>query len=234
MTSGRRCHYNHAVRLQHHAVRLRPIFLFSAICVAAWAFLACAWAQEKPKVQLNVMNVCTPNAAEQAELSAALAKLSERPAFGPDFEVARGRTTAPEGVVDWVRLRREYARDPVLTNVQFLLSAGGNRVDEKLVFHARASHTGEPLQISLEHEADGATAAQVLAAETRPNRIRLERFGSPSLVLARCTQVDQSAYEPLFRLAAERFAAYRSALRVRTVVAAELASLPKPAAEARR
>jgi hypothetical protein len=230
------------MRSVHCALRLRAVRrrIIPIIWVAIWAGAVCVWAQEKPKLQLNVMNVCTPNEAEQAQLAAALAKLSERPVFGPDFEVARGRTTGPEGAVDWVRLRREFSRNPTLSNVQFIFSnglqpataSGRRQVSEKLVFHANASRPGEPLQISLEHESEGETAAQVLGSETSPNRIRLERFGSPSLVLARCSQADQSAYEPLFRTAAARFATYRTALRVRSVVAAELTSLSKTTAAA--
>lgn len=203
-------------------------------------------------MQLNLVNSCSPGAEEQAELAAALGRISSRPAFSPDFEVARGRTTAPEGVIDWVRVRREFrlsgsesgtmagtAGGPEFINVQFLFSAGERGIDQVLVFHTRASRPGEPLQVSLEHQAGAATtasagggagpetAAQALAAEARPNRIRLERFGKGSVVLARCAQADQSRYEPLFHLAAERFASYRAALRVRSTVMTELGALGK-------
>lgn len=175
------------------------------------------------------MNVCTPSAAEQAALQAALAKIVPRPVFGADFEVARGRTTG-EGGGDWVRLRREFRHDPALSNVQFLLTAGERRVQQKLVFHARASRPGEVLQVSLESEsAAGVTARQALDAGAAPGRIRLERFGALSLVLVRCAQVDQAAYAPLFRTAAERFAAYTAAMGVKRLAAAELDSLRRTA-----
>ena len=194
----------------------------------------CALGQEKPKVQLNVMNVCTPNVAEQAQLAVALEQITLQPSFGPDFEVARGRTTG-EGVSDWVRLRREFRRDPVLNNVQYLLTESGHRVQQKIVFHTKASLQGEALQVSLESETgEAAAAAQALSSPPPPARIRLERFGGPSLVLARCPQAEQSVYEPLFRTAGERFAAYFAALDVKRLATAELESLHRTAAAPRK
>jgi hypothetical protein len=73
--------------------------------------------------------------------------------------------------------------------------------------------------------------AATLAAGTPPDHIRLERFGKPSVVLARCAggpdapKVDQSAYEPLFRQAAAILATYRTGLGARRIVPEELARL---------
>lgn len=202
-----------------------------AFCLVLLVCAGCnrALGQEKPKVQVNVMNVCTPGTVEQAQLAVALEQIVLRPSFGPDFEVARGRTTGG-GVSDWVRLRREFHGDPVLSNVQYLITESGHRVQQKIVFHTKASGPGELLQLSLEAETgEGVTAAQVLSSAVAPTRIRLERFGGPSLVLARCPQAEQGVYEPLFRRAAERFAAYFAALDVKRLAAAELESLRRTA-----
>jgi len=67
---------------------------------------------------------------------------------------------------------------------------------------------------------------QVAQADTPPDRIRIERFGKASIVLARCNGIDQSAYEPLFDAARGVLEKYRVAMAVKTVVPAEFAHLP--------
>jgi hypothetical protein len=64
--------------------------------------------------------------------------------------------------------------------------------------------------------------AQIVAAKTPADRIRLERFGKSSLVLARCKESDQSAYEPLFQKASKLLNLYRELLSARTVVPLDL------------
>jgi hypothetical protein len=184
-----------------------------------------------PQVRVNVVNVCTPGDPEKAEIAAAVARIPEHPVFGPDFEVARGRTTVDKTPSDWVRLRREFVPDSGPSNVQFLFTAVGKGVDETLVFHLKASKPGDAMQISLQNEVTAGTPAEVLNADTPPNRVRLERYGKSSLILARCPDADQHAYESLFRVVGERFARYRTALGVRATVGAELMRL-KPAAPA--
>ncbi len=86
----------------------------------------------------------------------------------------------------------------------------------------------------------------MLATDTPPSRIKLERFGKSSIVLARCQgdpasgqpAPDQSAYDPLFRSGASIMNAYRGLLGVRQIVPEELARMqgitatkPKPAAK---
>jgi hypothetical protein len=61
--------------------------------------------------------------------------------------------------------------------------------------------------------------------DTPPDRIRIERFGKASIVLARCNGADQSAYEPVFAAARGVFEKYRAAMAVRTVIPAEFAHL---------
>jgi len=71
----------------------------------------------------------------------------------------------------------------------------------------------------------------MLTSNTPVNRIRLERFGKPSVALARCQAAeggpapDQSAYEPLFRSASDVLAHYRELLGVKSVVPEELAKI---------
>jgi hypothetical protein len=71
----------------------------------------------------------------------------------------------------------------------------------------------------------------MLGANTPANRIRLERFGKPSVALARCQAADggpapdQSAYEPLFRSASQVLGTYRGLLGVKSVVPEELAKI---------
>jgi hypothetical protein len=61
-----------------------------------------------------------------------------------------------------------------------------------------------------------------LSVDTPVNRINLERFGKPSLVLARCEGADQKAYDPLFAQASEIFAVYRKSLGLRTAFRSDL------------
>ena len=78
----------------------------------------------------------------------------------------------------------------------------------------------------------------MLTTDTPPTRIKLERFGKSSVVLARCQgesssgqpAPDQTAYEPLFRSGAAVMSAYRGLLGVRHTVPEELARMQGTAA----
>jgi hypothetical protein len=71
----------------------------------------------------------------------------------------------------------------------------------------------------------------MLTAATPAGRIKLERFGKSSVVLARCSgsnggpAPDQSAYEPLFSSASSILSGYRKLLDARNLVPAELARI---------
>ena len=71
----------------------------------------------------------------------------------------------------------------------------------------------------------------MLAANTPVLRMRLERFGQPSVALARCQDsamgpaLNQSAFEPLYRSASEVLTDYRGQLGVRKVVSEELVKI---------
>ncbi len=93
-----------------------------------------------------------------------------------------------------------------------------------LALHLR--DTREALQILIS-DSVAAAPAQVVKLDTPPDRIRIERFGKSSIVLARCGAVDQSSYEPIFASAREILEKYRVAMAVKTVVPAELARLPR-------
>jgi hypothetical protein len=199
----------------------------------------------QPPVKVNVLNVCSPSAADQKELSAALAKVPGKPVFGKDYEVARGHSTLdpnapipgmgqlpPDTVssADWVRVRREFPASGMFSNVQYSFSVDANNMVETLVLRVRDPK--DLMQISIEDNASAVTSASaMLAAETPVAHIRLERFGKASVALARCPAeegkpvIDQSAYEPIFRTASAILNRYRDALGVRKMVPQELARL---------
>src|SRR5881227_4399747 len=65
----------------------------------AWVgLLGYANAQQasQPQVKVNMLNVCSPSADDQREISSALSRVPKQPLFAPDFEVDRGRTSMQE------------------------------------------------------------------------------------------------------------------------------------------
>jgi hypothetical protein len=203
--------------------------------------VALAPAQEKekqdhkpPPVRVNILNVCSPSDAEQKEMAAALARVPQRPSFGRDYEVTRGHATTDDGSgSDWVRIRREYLKDAHLRAVQFsfIVDASDNR--ETLVFYSR--ETKDVLQVALEDQVSAGTSpAMVLAADTPVSHIRVERYGKPSQVLARCPNTDQSAYEPLFRTASQIMSGYRMKLQAKQIVPSELGRMVASPGDGRR
>jgi len=214
------------------------------IMTAATAMIAAAFAQQPP-VKVNVINVCAPTADEQKELSSALAKVPGKPAFAADFEVARGRSTLdqstpipgmqplPPGAVaaaDWVRVRREFPAATLFSNVQYSFSVDSKNMVETLVLRLREPK--DLMQISIEDSASSVVSATAMLSSSTPvSRVKLERFGKSSVVLARCSgeegnpATDQSAYEPIFRTASSIMEHYRDALGARKMVPEELARL---------
>jgi hypothetical protein len=233
-----------------------PEKLFSAVCAV---LLASAAAQQatQPQVKVNMLNVCAPSAEEQHEISSALARVPKQPLFAPDFEVDRGRSTmvenpnflqpgqsaqvsASDGVANWVRIRREFSVQALFSTVQYSFSADPKNMVETLVFRVRDPK--DLMQVSIEDSASAVTTpAAMLATNTPATRIKLERFGKSSVVLARCYPTDQgpapdqSSYEPLFHSASTIVANYRGLLGARRMVPDELARLgtnkPKPLAK---
>jgi hypothetical protein len=212
----------------------------------------------QPQVQVHMLNVCTPSAEEQKEISSALARIPKEPLFGADFEISRGRSTltdmpsflrpgpnpAPAGeppVASYVRMRKEFAVQALFASLQYSFSNDGQNMIETLVMHVRDPK--DLMEVSIEDSAASVTSAEaLLAANTPASRIHLERFGKSSIALARCSgneggpPPDQSAYEPLFQAASDVMQNYRHLLGVRTLVPQELArisSVSKPAAPAK-
>lgn len=201
------------------------IVLILSVCAAG-----VVQAQEQPKtgdmqVRINYMNVCTPGDADKQQIISALERIPTAPHFGPEFEIARGRSAAPDApIASWVRVRREFPSDVPLTNAQYSVSLDSKDIIETVVFRWREPK--DVMQVSIEDSVTaGASPAAVLASDTPAKRIRVERFGKPSLGLARCAQADQSAFETVFAAATRVMSRYRTALGVRESVPPELARL---------
>ncbi len=215
---------------------------FAALCQQA------PEASTQPQVKVNVLNVCTPSAADQKEISEALSRIPTRPSFADDFEISHGRSTLDQSpnflqpgqnakisdelsVASYVRIRREFAGDAAFSNVQYSFSNDGHNMVETLVLHVRDPK--ELIQVSMEDSASAIGSAEsMVTANTPASRIRLERFGKSSIALARCEASengpapDQSAYQSLFDSASHVLADYRKLLGVRRMVPAELAQIP--------
>src|SRR5580765_889343 len=204
-------------------------------------------ASQQPQVKVNMLNVCSPSAEEQKELAAALARIPKQPLFSSDFEVSRGRSTLTEmpamleagqaghvagepSIASYVRIRREFSVQAMFSSVQYSFSNDGVNMIETLVLHVRDPK--DLIQVSLEDSASAVTSsATMLGVNTPASRMRLERFGKPSVALARCQDTaagpapNQGAYEPLFRSASEVLSNYRVLLGVKKVVPEELAKI---------
>jgi hypothetical protein len=218
------------------------------ILIAILALLGVGSAQQpaaQPPVKVNVLNVCKPSPDEQKELASALAKVPAKPAFSADYEVARGHSTLdsstpipgmqpmPAGAVssaDWVRVRREFPDAMMFSNVQYSFSVDAKDMVETLVLRVRDPK--DLMQVSIEDSASAvASAAAMLSTSTPVSRVKLERFGKASVVLARCSvaegnpATDQTAYEPIFQAASAIMERYRDALGARKMVPQELEHL---------
>jgi hypothetical protein len=207
--------------------------------------VASAQQSSQPQVKVNMLNVCSPSPEEQQEIASALARIPKQPIFSPDFEVDRGRSTLEErpdflktgesaqfssdsGTADWVRIRREFPAQGVFSTVQYSFSHDPKNMVETLIFHVRDPK--DLMQVAIEDNASAVTApATMLSTSTPASRIKLERFGKSSVVLARCPGTegtpppDQSAYEPLFQSATAIVTSYRDLLAARRLVPEELA-----------
>jgi hypothetical protein len=214
--------------------------LFAALGFAAQQ------AQQSPQVKVNILNVCSPSADEQKEIASALERVPKQPKFAPDFEVARGRSSVDEKssmmqsagggslpsdpiTAAWVRIRREFSQPP-FSNVQYSFSADSKNMIETLVLHVKDPK--DLVLLSIEDTASAVTSpATMLSTSTPVNRIKLERFGKQSVVLARCVGAengpppDQSAFEPIFRDAAGVVTRYRDALGAKGTVPEELSKV---------
>jgi hypothetical protein len=183
---------------------------------------------EKPQVRYSYLNVCTPSDSEKQEIAAALARVPSKPKYSDDFEVTRGHTSlqnAPSA--RYVRLRRELASDAVFSNVQYSISTDAENTTETLVF--KVKDPKDLLLLSIEDSISSSAAAPgaILAVDTPASRIKIERFGKSSIVLARCdtaeSKADQTAYEPLFTNATKLLSGYRRNLGLHGMFRSDLA-----------
>jgi hypothetical protein len=198
----------------------------------------------QPQVKVNLLNVCTPSPEDQHQLASALSRIPKQPLFTQDFEVDRGRSildqkptflqqgdtaqiTAGTATATWVRVRREFSVQAMFSAVQYSFSQDAKSMDETLVFRVRDPK--EFLEVAIEDNASSVTTpAAMLSTNTPARRIKLERFGKSSVVLARCQGAengpvpDQSAYEPLFQSATAIVANYRDLLGARHTIPDEL------------
>jgi len=218
------------------------LVLLLSLCLGS---LAAAQQQpDQPKVKVNLLNVCSPSSAEQQEIASALARVPKQPLFGADFEIDRGRSSldvgpgflqpgsgsqvsSDPGVSDWVRIRREFSVQALFSTVQYSFSSDPKNMVETLVFRVR--YPKDLLQLSIEDSASTVTLpVAMLSTSTPASRVKLERFGKSSIVLARCPATeagpgpDQSAYEPLFQSASAVMSNYRGLLGARTTIPEEL------------
>lgn len=191
---------------------LIPVFFLASLASAQQAPKSPA-PQATPPVKVNVLNVCTPSAEEQAQIKNAFAKVEARHGFARDFEISRGRTTQ-ENASDskFVRLRRDFASESPLMTAQYSMSTDPTITIETLVLRMRDPKEFHELALEDRVSTGAASPSAILGLETPVTRIRLERFSKGSIVLARCQGVDQSAYDPLFREATAIMGQYRKAL----------------------
>src|SRR5229473_5402024 len=209
--------------------------------------LAIGQQSSQPQVKVNMLNVCSPSPEEQQEIASALARVPKQPLFGADLEIDRGRSSldvgpgflqpgsgsqmnSDPGVANWVRIRREFSVQALFSTVQYSFSSDPKNMVETLVFRVRDPK--DLMQVSIEDSASAVTSpATMLSTHTPASRIKLERFGKSSVVLARCSASeagpapDQSAYEQLFQSASAIISNYRGLLGARITVPEELARI---------
>lgn len=227
------------------------------ISISTVLLVAGAFAQEtqpKTQVRVNYLNVCSPSDVDKTEIQAAIDRLPAKPAFAVDYEIAHGKSTitddavmagprtkvseGPAPVSSWVRIRKEFPEKSAFSNVQYSFSVADNRGVETLIFRLRDPK--ELLQVSISNSATALkNPAQMVATKTPADRIRIERFGKSSAVLARCKDSDQAAFEPLFQKASSILNLYREILNARHIVPTDLprssesagSMAPKPSAK---
>lgn len=144
------------------------------------------------------------------------------PSFDADYEVSRGVSTVEEGSAKYVRLRRDVNGESPLATVQYSMSVDPESTIETLVFRGR--DVKDLLALSIEDKLSTSVSkpSAVIQADTPASRIRLERAGKTTVALARCENVDQSRYDPIFSQASSVLAHYRRVLKLRSMLASEV------------
>jgi hypothetical protein len=208
--------------------------------IAGSAFVLASWlhaqdpklvkpADENTQVRVNYLNVCTPTTEDEQEFAAALERIPEKPRFAMDFEISRGRTSLENAApARYVRLRRDMPEKSGFSTTQYSLSTDPEKTTETLVL--RLEDPKDLLMITLEDQvsATATSPVVVLDTDTPVSRVKLERFGKPSLVLARCESVDQAAYKKYFDHASRVMAGFRKSLGLRGTFRNDLMWLSRP------
>ncbi len=200
------------------------LFTLIAMAIGSCAAQDATSAESKPQVHYSYLNVCTPGEPEKQAITSALGRIPRQPKYSADFELTRGHTSlqnAPSA--RYVRLRRELAADQFFSNVQYSISTDADKTTETLVF--KVKDPKDLLLISIEDSVSSSATAPgaVLTVDTPVSRVRLERFGKSSIVLARCDAGGQAAYESLFTRATRLLAEYRKNLGLRGMFRTDLA-----------
>ncbi len=209
----------------NRGVRTLSALLLLALAAPVWAQEQPTTNDQQPQVRINILNVCTPSDAEKLELTNALAHLPKG-GFSQDYEIARGLSAMPDQpVATWVRIRREFSAASPYTSVQYTFSRDSEEMLETIVFRIRDPK--DVLEVSIsDRMTAGSAPADALAANTPPDRVKVERFGKASVALRRCSNADQHTYEPIFQSANEVLTHYRQLLNTRTTVVRDLPPLP--------
>jgi hypothetical protein len=177
----------------------------------------------QPPVKVNYLNVCAPGTEEQAEIKSAFARVGPKPAFSHDFEVSRGRATVEDSKdARFVRLRKDMSVESPLLTAQYSMSTDDINIIETLVVRTRDPKQFHELSLEDRVTSGAVPAAGVLGMDTPVTRIRLERFSKASIVLTRCQDQDQKAYEPLFRQATDIMSEYRKAMALRNALGSDI------------
>lgn len=150
-------------------------------------------------------------------MRAVLTRIPGTPKYNADFEISRGRTSlANAQPARYLRLRRELSNQSEFNTIQYSLSTDATDTHETLVLKVKEAK--DLLMVSLEDKVSSSATSpsSLLDADTPVTHIKLERFGKPSLALARCEGSDQSMYAPIFKQASGIFAVYRKSLVLRS------------------
>ncbi len=188
----------------------------------------------QPQIKITYLNVCTPSDEEKKQLIDALERIPLKPPLANDFEIARGHSSMTGGELaarlaggnlppsTWVRMRHEFSSG-YFANAQYSMTRDENGIVETLVFRVRDPK--DLMQVAFTDSVTSTDPGAVLAVDTPPTRIKLERFGKSSVGLTRCPGADQTAYQDLFVSAARIVSNYRDVLGARRTVPAEFARL---------
>ena len=202
-------------------MRARLQLASALLSLAALAVLPLASQEaQKSRVQINVINVCTPSEAEVKEMREALGRIPAKPRFTADFEISRGRSSIQGSISRWVRVRREFGAESPFTTAQYTMSVDESGINETVVLRVRDPKN--VVQVALESTVTAGDPAAVLAADTPANHLSVERYGKAPLAVKRCPQADQKSSEAIFQSASALMAGYRRALGVRSFVPGDL------------